>query len=325
MKCKYCQAEIEQDAQFCTNCGKNLSMFDKCVKCGELLDSDTAFCPYCGTEQPRYEDAEESEKRTSYMKIFIAILGILLLGGLGYYLSSRSNADGIGSTNDDPVETSVTNSKESLADDNSTKNSTKTSEDITSPGKAIDLGLPSGVKWASCNVGASKPEEYGGYYAWGETEEKEVYDWSTYKWCNGLYNSQTKYCTKSSYGTVDNNTVLDLEDDVAHVKWGGSWRMPTLDEVKELFENTTCEWTTLNGVNGRKFTSKMNGNSIFLPAAGMHDDFSGLRDVGSRCEYWSSSLFESGSYGAYILQLSSETPHWEHRIRFDGQSVRPVR
>ena len=93
MKCKYCHAEIEQDAQFCTNCGKDLSMFGKCVKCGELLDSDASFCPYCGTEQPRYEDAEESEKRSSYMKIFIAILGILLLGGLGYYFYSSSNTD----------------------------------------------------------------------------------------------------------------------------------------------------------------------------------------------------------------------------------------
>ena len=94
----------------------------------------------------------------------------------------------------------------------------------------VDLGLPSGLKWATCNVGASSPEVYGGYYAWGETEEKSSYSWSTYKWCNGSYDTMTKYCTSSSYGTVDNKTTLDPQDDVAHVKWGGRWRMPTLEE-----------------------------------------------------------------------------------------------
>ena len=79
----------------------------------------------------------------------------------------------------------------------------------------VDLGLPSGTKWATCNVGATKPEEYGNYYAWGETETKTTYNWSTYKWCNGSAETQTKYCTNSDYGTVDNKTVLDLEDDAA--------------------------------------------------------------------------------------------------------------
>ena len=131
----------------------------------------------------------------------------------------------------------------------------------------VELGLPSGIKWATCNIGATKPEEYGGYYAWGETEEKSYYDWDTYKWCNGTYNSLTKYCTDSGSGRVDNKTVLDPEDDVAHIKWGGSWRMPTRDEIKELNDNCTWQWTTLNGVNGYRVTGP-NGNSIFLPAAG---------------------------------------------------------
>ena len=87
----------------------------------------------------------------------------------------------------------------------------------------VDLGLPSGTLWATCNVGASKPEEYGDYYAWGETEPKEVYDWSTYRWCNGGRTSLTKYNTKSSYGIVDNKTELELEDDAAYVNWGPSW------------------------------------------------------------------------------------------------------
>lgn len=94
-------------------------------------------------------------------------------------------------------------------------------DDVSTPGEAIDLGLPSGLKWASCNVGASSPEEYGGYFAWGEIEEKSDYSWDTYKWCKGSSESMTKYCTNSNYGTVDNKTILDPEDDVAHVKWGG--------------------------------------------------------------------------------------------------------
>ena len=105
--------------------------------------------------------------------------------------------------------------------------------------EAIDLGLPSGIKWASFNVGARAPEEYGGYYAWGETEEKEDYAADSYKWCNGSANTITKYCTKSSYGAVDNKTVLEPEDDVDYVIWGGDWRMPTYAELKELLNNCT--------------------------------------------------------------------------------------
>ena len=100
--------------------------------------------------------------------------------------------------------------------------------------EAVDLGLS--VRWATCNVGANSPEEYGGYYAWGETEEKKDYNWDTYKWCKGSYNTFTKYCTNGSYGLIDNKIELDAEDDVAHVKLGGDWRMPTFDEIKELIE-----------------------------------------------------------------------------------------
>ncbi|MBQ7388798.1 MAG: hypothetical protein IJW01_05480 [Paludibacteraceae bacterium] len=101
----------------------------------------------------------------------------------------------------------------------------------------IDLGLS--VKWATCNVGATSPEKYGNYYAWGETEPKTTYTWATYKWCNGSYDTQTKYCTDSSRGTVDNKTVLELADDAANVNWGGAWRMPTDAECQELIDNCT--------------------------------------------------------------------------------------
>lgn len=186
----------------------------------------------------------------------------------------------------------------------------------------VDLGLPSGLKWATCNVGASSPEEYGGYYAWGETEEKRNYDWSTYKWCNGDAYSMTKYCTSSSYGTVDNKTVLDPQDDVAHVKWGGSWRMPTLEEQKELLNSCTWTWTTQNGVNGYEVTGP-NGNSIFLPAAGYRYG-TVLSLSGSYGGFWSSSLDESYCNIAYYLYFDSGGRDWSGYYRFFGHSVRPV-
>ena len=186
--------------------------------------------------------------------------------------------------------------------------------------KAIDLGLS--VKWATFNVGASKPEDYGAYYAWGETEEKENYDWSTYKWCNGSKNTMTKYCANSDYGTVDNKTTLDPEDDVAHVKWGGGWRMPTKAEQDELRNNCTWTWTTLNGVNGYTVTGP-NGNSIFLPAAGSRMG-TYHQEIGGYGRYSSSSLRLVGDgYSAYTLCISGSGPGWDIGRQY-GHCVRPV-
>ena len=189
----------------------------------------------------------------------------------------------------------------------------------------VDLGLPSGTKWATTNVGASTPEGYGNYYAWGETTTKSSYNWSTYKWCNGSSSSMTKYCTSSSYGTVDNKTTLDLSDDAAYVNWGTSWRMPTKAEQDELRNTsyTTWTWTTQNGVNGYKVTSKTNGNSIFLPAAGCRND-SSLYSAGSNGNYWSSSLDTSNSSSAYGLYFSSSNVDWDGSSRNCGLSVRAV-
>ena len=187
----------------------------------------------------------------------------------------------------------------------------------------VDLGLS--VKWATFNVGANKPEDYGDYFAWGETEPKTTYDWSTYKWCNGSYDTQTKYCIDSSYGTVDNKTVLDKEDDAAHVNWGGNWRMPTRTEQDELREQCTWTWTTQNGVKGYNVTSKKNGNSIFLPAAGYRSDSSLSTDgAGSYGDYWSGSLSTDGAGFAYYLGFSSSYVGWGYYYRYGGHSVRPV-
>ena len=188
----------------------------------------------------------------------------------------------------------------------------------------VDLGLS--VKWATCNVGATTPEGYGDYFAWGETTPKTTYDWSTYKYCNGTWNTMTKYCTDSYYGTVDNKTTLELTDDAAHVNWGGSWRMPTKAEQDELIYNCTWTWTTQNRVNGYKVTSKKNGNSIFLPAAGYRNN-SLLYDAGSRGFYWSSSLDTRGAYCAYFVYFEyfeSDYVNWFSSYRYYGHSVRPV-
>ena len=195
----------------------------------------------------------------------------------------------------------------------------------------VDLGLPSGTLWATMNVGASKPEDYGSYFAWGETEPydengKTDFNWSTYKWCNGSSDTQTKYNTSSSYGTVDNKTELDLEDDAAYVNWGKQWRMPSQEQFEELINSdyTTTEWTTVNGVKGRLITSRTNENSIFLPAAGYRYDTS-LYDAGSRGYYWSRTLYTGYPGSAWRLNFRSDYVNTSSNRRYDGQSVRPVR
>ena len=183
----------------------------------------------------------------------------------------------------------------------------------------VDLGLS--VKWATMNIGANSPEEYGDYFAWGETKPKETYSWETYKWCEGTY-TVTKYCTDSKYGTVDDKTVLDPEDDAAHVNWGGTWRMPTRAEQDELRSKCTWTWTTQNSVKGYKVTGP-NGNSIFLPAVGYRSD-SSLSDVGSRGYYWSSLLNTVGQTAGWCLGFYSDNFGRYNRVRYDGQSVRAV-
>ena len=184
----------------------------------------------------------------------------------------------------------------------------------------VDLGLPSGLKWATCNVGATSPEEYGNYYAWGETATQETYDWSTYKWCNGNYNTQTKYCTNSSYGTVDDKTVLEPEDDAAAVNWGGAWRMPTDEEWTELREN--CTWTWTNGVNGYEVKGT-NGNYIFLPAAGFRN-LGDLEEAGYEGNYRSTSLDTDYPYSAWGVYFYSGSVSRDGNSRYLGFPVRPV-
>lgn len=194
---------------------------------------------------------------------------------------------------------------------------------------AVDLGLS--VKWASCNLGASNPEEYGGHYAWGEIEPKDHYTWTTYKYCSDPFDLiLSKYNTKEVQGPVDDKTVLGLEDDAAYVNLGGGWHIPTHEEWTELKTKCTLVQSVSNGVKGLKVTGP-NGNSIFFPAAG--DRFGpDLNNTGSLGFYWSSSLdtdnplrawemdfYYDGSFGEVAVEVG-----WGTAERPGGQSVRPV-
>ena len=181
----------------------------------------------------------------------------------------------------------------------------------------VDLGLPSGTLWATCNVGANSPEEYGDYFAWGETETKTDYSWDTYKFTTDGGSTFTKYTE------TDGKTTLDPEDDAAAVNWGGKWRMPTDDEWTELRENCTWTWTSLNGVNGYEVTSKTNGNSIFLPAAGRRNN-DNLDKAGNDGRYWSSSLYLFYPSRACYVYISSDNVNRGSSGRCYGLSVRPV-
>ena len=177
----------------------------------------------------------------------------------------------------------------------------------------IDLGLPSGTKWACCNVGANKPENYGGYYAWGETEEKDSCDLNNYTHCDG------SILTFHDIGSVIAGTPFD----VAHVKWGGNWVMPSPEQIKELLDNCLFDWATISNVDGLLLTSKENKNYIFLPAAGLKG-FE-LMHVGKGGYYWSSTQYPSEPINAYHLHLYPGGVWWNsNSVRFVGYSIRPV-
>ena len=191
----------------------------------------------------------------------------------------------------------------------------------------VDLGLPSGTLWATCNVGANSPEDYGDYFAWGETAPKEMYNWNTYKWCEGSFNTLTKYCKESDNGYkgfTDGKSELDLEDDAAYVNWGTLWRMPTIEQQKELVNNCDWTWTTHNGVDGRLVTGP-NGNTLFLPAAGTYWSNS-LNGVGNWGRYLSRNLDNAYSFHACYMYFTSGVLQWyNYDYRYEGYSVRAVR
>ncbi len=205
--------------------------------------------------------------------------------------------------------------------------------------EVVDLGLS--VKWASCNLGATAPEEYGDYFAWGEVETYYVsdnvqddscngwksdkstgYGWTSYKWSDDSGTTFTKYNTDLCYGDVDNNTVLDPEDDAASVSLGGSWRMPTDAEWSELRGRCTWRWTTRDGKEGYMVTGP-NGNGIFLPAAGYQYN-TRLCDTGINGEYWSSTLRTDRNGFAWGVCFDSDNILKSGYNRYIGFPIRAV-
>ena len=178
----------------------------------------------------------------------------------------------------------------------------------------IDLGLPSGTLWADRNIGATEPEEYGDFYAWGETEPKKEYTWNTYKWGK----KSTKYNKK------DGKTVLDPEDDVVYLKTKGKAHIPTEEQIKELIDNTTSKYKTINGIVGRLYKSKVNGNTIFLPFAG-NCDVSSITGIKRFSRYWSSSLYSPNHQMAYYLYAIYDNSVIFVKDRYVVLSVRGVK
>ena len=189
-------------------------------------------------------------------------------------------------------------------------------------GDYLDLGLPSGTLWATRNIGANCPEDYGDYFAWGETAPKELYDRNTYKWSDSDGNMMTKYCTDIRFGIIDGKTELEPEDDAASVNWGASWRMPTVEQQQELARNCRWRWAKRNGVYGIKCTGP-NGNSLFFPAAGARlDNLHTERGLG---KYWSRSLFDSRFAHSLFFNQSGKMYPNHSFLRELGYPVRAVR
>lgn len=206
-----------------------------------------------------------------------------------------------------------------------------------------DMDLPSGVIWATCNVGGVNPEDFGLFYQWGDTQgykgacseaestpdnlETHFFGWSRYKYANGTANSMTKYNTSATYGSVvDNISVLLPEDDPVCIATNGEYRMPTYAEVKEIYEyaNTTSRWTTHNDVPGRLFTSKSNGQQVFFPAAGFAMD-ANVGNVGTMGYYWSAEMFTAMSNMARYLVFNQSTVSWTYYYKCFGHTIRGVK
>jgi hypothetical protein len=196
----------------------------------------------------------------------------------------------------------------------------------------IDLGLPSGTLWATCNIGANNPWEYGDYFAWGETTTKKSYSWAFYQYADGNFDKIIKYCNKSFYGNnghTDKLKTLEKEDDAANANLGPDWCMHTIEQYRELMENCTSEWTynfNNKGVAGRILKSKRNDSEIFFPASGFKGDDGNTTNIGAYGFYWSSSLNTENPGNAALLYFhSGYISSFSNSFRYYGQSVRPVR
>ncbi|MBP5682680.1 MAG: toll/interleukin-1 receptor domain-containing protein [Bacteroidales bacterium] len=269
----------------------------------------TAQSPSNNAYPPPY--TAQSLPTTKKSPIVTISIAAVVLGFLIYFLAGKNSTT---------TEQSPTTNEQTATTDNTTN-----TDNNDHP--YVDLGLPSGTLWASCNIGANAPEEYGDYFAWGETETKSNYNWSTYKYAKGAKEELTKYCNDSDYGNkgyTDSRTTLERSDDAASVNWGSDWCMPTQEQFQELSDKCEWTWVSKNGKEGYKIEGT-NGNTIFLPAAGYRDG-TALGDAGSDGSYWSSSLRTDSSdrgRGLYFDSGNVDPDDWVSRLC--GQSVRAVR
>ena len=261
---------------------KQASRYQTCYEMRVALDS--------------IKDKEHASK-TSKNYIPVLLVAVLLLGIAAFIMMNRHN--------------SVVEPSKPWVEDTTTEQSTQSVTNSGEIAEAVDLGLS--VKWASWNIGASKPEDYGFYFSWGETSPKTNYAWSTYKFGNSL----------SKYNSTYNKKTLEPSDDAAVVLWGDNWRMPTNDEEKELYQKCSWKYTTVNGINGYQVTGP-NGNSIFLPAAGLYDGDGNLGLANDRGWYWSSTVYDNSYALGFYLTPSSVTYKNVGHDRCDGHVIRPV-
>lgn len=201
--------------------------------------------------------------------------------------------------------------------------------------EALDLGT--GILWATTNLGASEPQEYGKYYSWGEIDTKDEYKWGNYKWSDGFepktaqeYEElkMTKYCLYKIYGTKDDKKVLDPEDDAATQSWQNGWRMPTKQEVADLLSKCEWEWNRVEGIFGYKISSKKTGKEIFIPAGGVIA-YDGKHNSSMMCNYWTASLHDQNEqYYAYSFVYTDEGKEGSEYIsqtyRYMGMTIRAV-
>lgn len=278
----------------------------RCPKCGKEIDAKRNFCEYCGTQ---------IKKNRKPLFITIAIVAcLLILGGIGltqYNKGEQERASIERELSMYKLKAAEAEAKAEAEHEARLKAETEMRLEREAAEKAkyngheyVDLGLPSGLKWATCNVGADNPEDYGDYYAWGETSVKSTYDESNCK-TDGKYMRDIKG---------------NPQYDAARANWGGSWRLPTKAELEELWCECTWEWTTQNGVDGRKVTGP-NGNSIFIPNAGYRDGSSLVGEVTG--QLWSSTPDDRYGNIAYELSISRFMEVYGVR-RYYGKSVRPV-
>ena len=309
---------------------------------GANKDYWTFFCFYGFTVRPVFVSVETSELELSLYSVDVIVeqsTTVEITSGSGSYEVYSSNDDvaaamlsgttitiigkSVGTALVTVTDTATGNTKQISVTINAGGQSYLTCPDDHHP-HMIDLGLPSGTKWACCNVGADNPASYGGYYAWGETEVKDKYTEVTYLYCTGNDENGDElwYESNESYQNLGSD-IAGTEFDVAHEKWGGSWMMPSADQIQELIDNCTTSFMTKNGANGMAFFGPSCG-MIFLPAAGYHNYNNGLNDAGSRGDYWSSTQYPSYPYMAYSLGIFSHGASFGSVSRDHGLTVRPV-